>query len=137
MRHTLGAIPRVPLHGSEAQTSPVHLIRLLSPLLKLYVLTLHYIITKSWIFSNNYHWRVKKNKKKKRMHAQSCPTLCNLIDLFVHVNFQAKILEWVAISFSKSSSWSKDQTCISCTRRRILYHLAIDKKQQQKKKKQG
>ena len=28
---------------------------------------------------------------------------------------QARILEWVAISFSRGSSWPRDQTCISCT----------------------
>ena len=27
---------------------------------------------------------------------------------------QARILEWVSISFSRGSSWSRDQTCISC-----------------------
>ena len=27
---------------------------------------------------------------------------------------QARILEWVAIFFSKGSSWPRDQTCISC-----------------------
>ena len=28
---------------------------------------------------------------------------------------QTRILEWVAISFSRGSSWPRDQTCISCT----------------------
>ena len=36
--------------------------------------------------------------------------------------FQARILEWVAISFSKGSCWSRDQTHISCTGRQILYY---------------
>ena len=38
---------------------------------------------------------------------------------------QARILEWVAISFSRGSSWPRDQTCvfcISCISRWILYH---------------
>ena len=34
--------------------------------------------------------------------------------LLVHGIFQARILEWVAISFSRGSSRSRDQTCISC-----------------------
>ena len=41
---------------------------------------------------------------------------------------QARILEWVAISFSKGSSWPRDQTCvsyISCISKKILYHWAI------------
>ena len=38
--------------------------------------------------------------------AQLCPTLCNLIDCSlpgssIHGIFQARVLEWVAISFSK------------------------------------
>ena len=28
--------------------------------------------------------------------------------------FQARILKWVAISYSKGSSWPRDGTCISC-----------------------
>ena len=34
---------------------------------------------------------------------------------------QARILEWVAISFSKGSSWPRDWTYISCIGRHILY----------------
>ena len=45
--------------------------------------------------------------------AQSCPTLCNSMDCSlpgssVHGIFQARILEWVAISFSRRSSRSRD-----------------------------
>ena len=36
---------------------------------------------------------------------------------------QARILEWVAISFSRSS-WSRDRASISCISRWILYHWA-------------
>ena len=39
--------------------------------------------------------------------------------------FQAGILEWVAISFSKGSSWPRDLTFVSCIGRQILYHWAI------------
>ena len=38
--------------------------------------------------------------------------------------FQARILKWVAISFSRGSSWPKDQTQVSCIGRWILYHWA-------------
>ena len=31
-------------------------------------------------------------------------------------------LEWVSISFSRASSRIRDQTCVSCIGRRILYH---------------
>ena len=39
--------------------------------------------------------------------------------------FQARILEWVTISYSRGSSRLRDRTCISCfscIARRILYH---------------
>ena len=49
------------------------------------------------------------------MHAQSCLTLCDPTDCSPPVSFvrgisQARILEWVAISFSRGSSPPKDQT---------------------------
>ena len=43
---------------------------------------------------------------------------------FVHGISQARILEWVAISFSRGSSWPRNRTQISCTGRQILYHWA-------------
>ena len=36
--------------------------------------------------------------------------------------FQARILEWVAISISRGSSQPRDRTWVSCIDRRILYH---------------
>ena len=58
--------------------------------------------------------------------AQSCPTLCNPMDCSlpgssVHVIFQATILQWVAISFSRGFSWPRNGTRFSCTCRRIRY----------------
>ena len=38
---------------------------------------------------------------------------------------QARILEWVAISYSRGSCGPKDQTRVSCTGRQILYYFAI------------
>ena len=63
---------------------------------------------------------------------ESCLTLCNPMDCSlpgssVHGILQERILEWVAISYSRGSSWPKDQThifCISCIDRWILYHYA-------------
>ena len=51
--------------------------------------------------------------------AQSCLTLCNTMDCSppgssVCGIFQARILEWVAIPFSKGSSQPRDWTCVSC-----------------------
>ena len=51
--------------------------------------------------------------------AQSCPTLCDPMDSSlpgsaVHGIFQARILEWAAISFSRGSSQPRDRTRVSC-----------------------
>ena len=48
---------------------------------------------------------------------QLCQTLCEPMDCSppgssVHGTLQARILEWVAISFSRRSSQPRDQTCI-------------------------
>jgi len=50
---------------------------------------------------------------------QSCLTLCNTLDCnlsdsSVYEIFQARILEWIAISSSRGPSWLKDRTCVSC-----------------------
>ena len=69
-------------------------------------------------------------KRKIVLVTQLCPTLCKSMDYSppgssVHGIFKARILEWVAISFSRNSSQVRDQTwasCISCLGRQILYH---------------
>ena len=38
---------------------------------------------------------------------------CKLPGSSVHGDFQARTLEWVAISSSKGSSWPRDQTCLT------------------------
>ena len=43
----------------------------------------------------------------------------------VHGILQARILEWVAISSSRGSSCSRDETCVSCIGRQVLYHLSL------------
>ena len=50
---------------------------------------------------------------------QSCLTLCDSMDCSrpgssVNGILQAGILEWVALSFSRGSSWPRDQTRVSC-----------------------
>ena len=52
--------------------------------------------------------------------SQSGLTLCNPMDCSlpgssVHGILQARILEWVAISFSRGSSQPSDRTQVSCT----------------------
>ena len=61
---------------------------------------------------------------------QSCLTLRDPVDTSppgssVHGILQARILGWVAISFSRGSSQPRDGTrvsYVSCTGRRVLYH---------------
>ena len=50
--------------------------------------------------------------------AQSCLTLCDPMDCSlpgssIHGIFQARVLEWVAISFSRGSSWPRDRIPVS------------------------
>ena len=50
--------------------------------------------------------------------AQSCPTLCDPMDCSlpgssIHGIFRARVLEWVASSFSRRSSWPRDWTWVS------------------------
>ena len=49
---------------------------------------------------------------------QSCPTLCNPMDCSqpgssVHGIFEARILEWVSMPFSRRSPWPRGQTQVS------------------------
>ena len=56
---------------------------------------------------------------------QLCPMDCSPPGSSVHGVPQARILEWVAISSSRESSWPRDWTPISyvsCIGRQILYH---------------
>ena len=64
-------------------------------------------------------WKHLSLKKVKSEIAQSCPTLCKPMDSSppgssVHGIFQARILEWVAISFSRRSFQPRDWTRVSC-----------------------
>ena len=51
--------------------------------------------------------------------AQSCPTVCDLMDYTVHGILQARILEWVAFPFSRAFP---NPGLLHC--RQILYQLS-------------
>ena len=62
---------------------------------------------------------------------KSCLTLCRPVDYIptgssVHGISQERILECVAIFFSRGSSWPRDQIHVSCIARQILYHWATE-----------
>ena len=67
-------------------------------------------------------WRVKQSEA-----THPCPVLCNSMGCSLPGSpvcgfSQARILEQVAISSSRESSWSRGQTHLSCFGRWILYH---------------
>ena len=74
-----------------------------------------------------FNWSIQLNST--RACAQPCLTLCDPMDCSLpgcsaHGVFQARILEWVAISSSRKSFWPRDWThvsCVSCIERQILY----------------
>ena len=56
---------------------------------------------------------------------KSCSTLCDPMDCSrpgssVHGILQVRILEWVAISFPRGSSWPRNRTQVFCTAGRFL-----------------
>ena len=65
------------------------------------------------------HWQLCHVKVKSESEvAQLCPTLCDPMDCSlpgssVHGIFQAIVLEWISISFSRGSSQPRDQTQVS------------------------
>ena len=69
------------------------------------------------IFSKNWTKTLLTAAAAKSL--QSCPTLCDPMDCSLpgsslHGILQARVLEWVAISFSRGSSQSRDRTWVSC-----------------------
>ena len=70
------------------------------------------------------HWWYNMMRKEVLV-AELCLTLWDPIDCSppgssVHGVLQARTLEWVAIPFSRGSSWPRDQTQVSCTAGRFL-----------------
>ena len=75
-----------------------------------------------------------KNKKRKKLGnlfwdfvniLERNLVIPSQISSSVHGILQARILEWVAIPFSRGSSWLRDQTWVSCIAGRFLSVWAI------------
>ena len=91
---------------------------------------------------NVFFWiclfRQEKKEKKESEVAQSCPTLCDPTDCSlpgssVHGISQARILGWVAISFSGRSSQPRDWIQVSrIVGRRFTIWATREEKQKQK-----
>ena len=75
----------------------------------------------SELYSNFLNLReIQRLWNVKVLVAQSLPTLCGPMDYVapgssVHGIFQARILEWVALPFSRGSSQPRDRTWVSST----------------------
>ena len=84
----------------------------------LYLLLWAGIPQKKWSSHHGQQKSPKCSEVKWSEVTQSCPTLCDPIDCSlagssVHEIFQAKVLEWIAISFSRGSSRPRDWTQVS------------------------
>ena len=78
----------------------------------------HVSIAVSCLLSTIAHFKRCVHVRESEV-AQSCSTLCDPMDCSlpwssVHGIFQARVLEWVAISFSRGSSQPRDRTWVSC-----------------------
>ena len=80
----------------------------------LYHLSHQGILTHIYSYSHTF---IHMYEEKENEVIQSCPTFCDPMDCSppgssIHGIFQARILEWVAISFSRGSFWSRDLTWV-------------------------
>ena len=123
-------LPRLPHLKLHLLQTLFHLLYFFLTALQLPDLLCFYLLI---YLSSIYSHQNVNSGKAIHVCVQSCPTLCDPMDcnppgFSVHGIFQARILEWVAISYSKGSSQPRDQTCISCIScisRQILYHYTI------------
>ena len=77
------------------------------------------------IYSSSEYSNTVMKVKAKVLVTQSCLTLwnpmdCSLPGSSVHGILQARIQEWVAISYSRGSSWPRDLTHFFCTAGRFF-----------------
>ena len=69
-------------------------------------------------FATSAAWEARIGTESESDVAQSCPTLCDPMDCSlsgssVHGVFQARVLEWIAISFSRGSSRPRNRIWVS------------------------
>ena len=93
----------------------------------LFFLTFYLVLRYSQLINNvcgSFRWTAKglsptyiciHRKGREREVTQACPALCNPMNCSlpgssIHGVFQARVLEWVAIAFSRRSSWLRDWT---------------------------
>ena len=65
----------------------------------------------NWVNWTELKWDIQWTSEVAQLYLTLCdPTDCSLPGCFVHGIFQARVLEWVAISFSRGPSQPKDWT---------------------------
>ena len=110
------------LRGRTVSITSINFFNFLPIVAREYLLCIPGFIVLHCFFSLNPFWKWK-------LAAQSCPTLCDPMDCNPpgspdHGILQARKLEWVAISFSRGSSWHRHWTWMGLQHcRQILYHL--------------
>ena len=83
-------------------------------------------------FARSPGWEICcRSSSSSSVPALLCLTLCDTMEYSplgssAYGIFQARILEWVAISFSRESYWPRDRTCVSYIGRQILYWLSYN-----------
>ena len=85
------------------------------------LLKLKFIIFQVWKLKHNY---IILNILEVKV-TQSHPTLCDPMDYTVHGILQARILEWIAFPFSRSSPQPRDRTHVSCIAGKFFTSWAI------------
>ena len=99
-------------------------------------------VTKRWFppaqsfASSKTVFEKSKSGKTETVSHSSCPALYDTMDRSlpgssVHGIFQARVLEWVAIPFSKGSSGPRDQTPVAYIAGRFFTVQAIRKSAQE------
>ena len=78
---------------------------------------IHPLIILKYLFQESSSRKLSCSDKSEVI--QSCPTLCDPMDCRLpgfssHGIFHARVLEWVAISSSRGSSWTRDRSQVSC-----------------------
>ena len=79
----------------------------------------------TWVKSHTRHLHLMTESEV----TQSCPPLCDpmvcsLPGSHVHGIFQARVLDWIAISFPRGSSRPRDRSWVSCIANRCFYCLS-------------
>ena len=82
--------------------------------------SLRSVVLHMWLIQGSLRPIPLKKSESVSHWAESDSTDCSPLGSSVHGILQARILEWVAISFCRGSSWPRDQTWVSCIASRFF-----------------